>query len=197
MNKTIEKLEQEIKNLHYNPTIKKHSFSNSDAKEFYNYFWNIHVKPVIEYSKSMATKYGADLEIVWLGALLHDIARLEDIEPHDEIGSKKAYDLLIKKGYNQDKAEKVKNVILKHRCRNYPPETLEEKIVASADAMAHFLPPFYFWIGKYSNKPFSEILDRNLKKIKRDYNEKIFFKDEKKIIKEQYNILKKWFEYKI
>lgn len=197
MKKTIIKLEEEIKNLHYKPVISIHSFSDIETKEFYKYFWGIHIKPVIEYSKQMAKKYKADINVVWLGALLHDVARLDDVEPHDEIGSKKAYDLLIKKGFDKNLAEKVKNVVLKHCCRNYPPETLEEKIVASADAMAHFLPPFYLWIEKYSNKNFSENLEKNNKKIDRDYTEKIFFDDEKKMVQDQYTILKKWFNFKI
>lgn len=193
----IEKLEEEIKNLHYNPRIAKHSFSDSDTKEFYNCFWDIHVKPVIEYSKQMAKKYNADLEIVWLGALLHDIARLDDAEPHDEIGSEKAFGILIEKGFSEETAEKTKNVVLRHRCQNYPPETLEQKIVASADAIAHFLPPFYIWVGKYSNKKFYDLIEHDLKKVERDYKNKIFFDDEKKIVEEQYNVLKKWFNFKI
>lgn len=195
--KKIEQLEEEIKNLHYNPQITKHSFSDIDTKEFYNWFWNIHIKPVIEYSKRMAEKYGADIEAVWLGATLHDIARLSDEEPHDEIGSEKAYKILLEKGFGKELAEKVKKIILTHRCRKYPPETLEQKIVASADAMAHFLPPFYLWIGKYSNKTFSEILENNMKKIERDYNEKIFFEDEKRLVEKQHKILKNWFKYRI
>lgn len=194
--KTILRLEQEIKNLHYNPTISIHSFSDAGTKEFFNGFWNIHVKPVVEYSKQMAKKYNADVYIVWMGAILHDIARLEDMEPHDEIGSKKAYKLLIDKGFSNDIAKKVKHVVLRHRCKKYPPKTIEEKIVATADAIAHFLPPFYFWIGKYSNKSFSDILIKNNNKIKRDYRDKIFFEDEKRLVREQYDMLKKWFNFK-
>ncbi len=193
----IKKLEEEIKNLHYNPQIVKHGFSDLETKEFFNTFWDIHIKPVIEYSKQMAEKYKADIEAVWLGAILHDIARLNDEEPHDEIGSEKACKMLIEKGFDKKLAEKVKSIILTHRCRKYPPETLEQKILASADAMAHFLPPFYLWIGKYSNKKFAEITEGNLRKIERDYNEKIFFEDEKKIVEEQYKILKNWMNYKI
>jgi putative nucleotidyltransferase with HDIG domain len=193
----IQQLEEEIKNLHYNPTNSKHSFSDTETKEFYCWFWDIHIKPVVEYSKQMAEKYGADIEAVWVGAILHDIARLTEEEPHDEIGSQKAQAMLLEKGFDEDFAQKVKNIILRHRCRNYPPESLEEKIVASADAMAHFLPPFYLWIGKYSNKNFTQILEGNMHKIERDYNEKIFFKDEKKMVEEKYQILKGWFEFKI
>ncbi len=198
MNKEkIQQLEEEIKNLHYNPTVTKLSFSDVDTKEFVSLFWDIHVKPVIEYSKQMAEKYGADVEAVWAGAVLHDIARLTEEEPHDEIGSQKAYKMLLEKGFSEDFAQKVKNIVLRHRCRQYPPESLEEKIVASADAMAHFLPPFYLWIGKYSNKNFTEMSEGNLKKIERDYNDKIFFEDEKKMIEGQYEILKSWFEFKL
>ena len=193
----IEQLEEEIKGLHYNPQNTRHKFSNLETKEFFNTFWDIHIKPVIEYSKQMAKKYNADKEAVWLGAILHDICRLSDEEPHDEIGSEKAFNLLLEKGFDKELAEKVKSIIVTHRCRKYPPETVEQKIVASADAMAHFLPPFYLWIGKYSSKSFMEIMEGNLKKIERDYNEKIFFEDEKKMVEGQYKMLKSWVVYNI
>jgi len=165
MNKEkIQQLEEEIKNLHYRPTNLKHSFSNVETKEFYCWFWDIHIKPVIEYSKQMAEKYGADVDAVWVGAILHDVARLTDEEPHDEIGSQKGYEMLLEKGFDENFAQKVKNIILRHRCKNYPPESLEEKVVASADAMAHFIPPFYLWISKYSNMSFAEVLEKNTKK---------------------------------
>jgi len=189
----IEKIEEEIKNLHYNPKTPNHSFSNVETREFYKIFWDMHIKPVIEYSKAMAAKYGADLEVIWLGAILHDIARLDDKEPHDEIGSQMAYDLLIENNFSPELAKKVKEVILSHRCKKYLPETLEQKIIASADAMAHFLQPFYLWIGKYADQSFPEMLVKNSKKIERDYNEKIFFEDEKKMVESQYQVLKEWF----
>jgi putative nucleotidyltransferase with HDIG domain len=191
----IEKLEEEIKNLHYNPKIVSHNLNLSEdkIKELFKEFWDFHVKPVVQYSNEMALKYDADLEAVWLGALLHDIARLEDKEPHDEIGSETAYEILIKNGFSRELAEKVKGIVLTHRCKKYPPETLEQKIIASADAMAHFLQPFYAWLNRYHDKPFSEIILKNAGKIERDYNEKIFFEDEKKGVSGQYETLRGWF----
>lgn len=195
MHEKIIQIENEVKALHYNPVITKHSFSELETKDFFNTFWDIHIKPVAEYCKQMAEKYQAEKEVVWLGAILHDIARLDDQEPHDEIGSEKAYKLLIDKGFDKELAEKVKGVILTHRCKKYPPTTLEQKILASADAMAHFLPPFYFWIAKYSNQSLSEMLHKNSVKIERDYNDKIFFDDEKKLIEPYYKVIKKWCSY--
>ncbi len=197
MSEKIVQLEGEIKGLHYNPVMERHSFSNSRTEEFYKQFWEIHVKQVIEFSRQMAVKYGADLEVVWLAAILHDIARLDDYEPHDVIGSETAYMLLIEKGFKYSLAEKAKVAILRHRCKEYVPETLEQKIIATADAMAHFIPPFYFWIAKYSNKSFEEVLEKNKGKIERDYNDKIFFEDERVLVSGQYEMLKSWFGYKI
>jgi len=183
MQKKIEAIEEEIKNLHYNPLQIKHSFSDAGTKELYTGFWDVHVNPVIEYSKQMAEKYKADADAIWLSAILHDIARLSDEEPHDEIGSEKAYELLLEKGFEKDLAEKVKGIILTHRCRKYPPETLEQKILATADAMAHFLPPFYFWTSKYSNLPFADQMEKFMKKMERDFHEKIFFEEERETVK--------------
>lgn len=191
----IEKLEEEIKNLHYHPEITSHSLnlSTEEITELYKGFWDVHIKSVVDYSKAMSVKYGADLEVVWLGALLHDIARLEDKEPHEEFGSQMAYDLLIKNGFDQELAAKVRDIVLSHRCTKYLPQTIEQKIVASADAMAHFLRPFYIWVNRYPKRTFDETLSRNFNKIERDYNEKIFFADEKKLVEANYLTLKDWF----
>lgn len=196
MEEKIEQLEEEIKKLHYSPVLNKHSFSEIDTKVWFPEFWNFHIKPVIECSKRMAKKYGADFESVWLGAMLHDIARLNDENPHDEIGANKAYDLLVKKGFDEKLAQKVKDIVLVHRCRKFPPETLEQKIVATSDAMAHFLPPFYIWISKRIGANWKDMMEGNIKKIERDFNEKIFFEDEKEAVRKEYEVLKKWFEYK-
>ena len=196
MSEKIIQLEKEIRNLHCNP-VGQHSFSNARTEEFYKWFWEIHVKQVIEFSKQMAVKYGADLEVVWLAAILHDIARLKDLEPHDEIGAEKAYTILIEKGFDPELARKTGMAVLTHRCKKYIPGTVEQKIIATADAMAHFIPPFYLWIGKYSNKSFEEDLERNGGKLKRDYNDKIFFEDEKAMVAEHYKLLKSWLEFQI
>ena len=45
----------------------------SKEKDGYD-FWNEHIKYVVENGIELAKKYGEDIEIVELGALLHDIA---------------------------------------------------------------------------------------------------------------------------
>lgn len=194
--KKIKELEEETKKLYYNPKLKKHSFSKEKTKELFTTLWDYHIKPVIEMSKKMAKKYDANLEVVWLASILHDIVRLEDAEPHDVLGAKKAKNILTKRGFDKKIISEVSKAILTHRCKQYPPKNLEQKIIATADAMAHFIPPIYFWMNRFSKMTFSETLSYCHKKLERDYNEKIFFKEEKKIVKNQYEVLKNWLTYK-
>lgn len=191
----IEKLEEEVRKLHLEPKQENHSVIKKDVAETFRLFWGLHLKPVIDHSKELAKKYNANLEIVWLSAIFHDIARLEDLEPHDEISSERAYKILLDKEFDEKIAEEVKKTILTHRCRNYTPQTLEQKILATADAVNHFKAPFYLWFSRISTKPFKEQLESGLKKLERDYHEKIFFEEERESVKKEHDILKSWFNY--
>lgn len=178
----IQQLEEEIKDLFYDIGKKD--------------FWDFHARVVIEKSKELAKKYDGDLEIVWLGAILHDIARLDGVEPHDEIGAKRAYDMLIEKGFEKEVAEKVQAVIFTHRCRNHQPKNLEQKIITSADALSHFAAPFYLWVASVTDNEFPEFLKKYSEKLERDYNDKIFFEEERDAFKNEYAVLKNWLNYK-
>lgn len=191
----VEKLEEKVKKLHLNPVQKNHSMTKQSTKEMFSLFWFMHVKPVIDYSKELAKKYNANMGVVWLSAILHDLARLDDLEPHEEISAERAYNMLLGEGFSKETAEDVKNIILTHRCNKYKPQTLEQKILATADAISHFKIPFYLWFSYMSRKPFKKQLEGNLQKIERDYNEKIFFEEEKKSIEKEYEVLKRWCEY--
>jgi len=190
----IKKLEKEIKKLHLNPKQNGCSI-DKETKEAFSLFWYLHLSPVINYSKKLAKKYKAKMNVVWLSAIFHDIARLDDLEPHDEIGADRAYKILLKEGANEELAKEVRATILTHRCKKHKPKTLEQKILATADAISHFKSPFYLWFSSTSKKPFKEQLRGNLKKLERDFKKKIFFEDERKLVEKEYSVLKNWFKY--
>ena len=83
-----------------------------------------------------------DLNIVELGALLHDIARPEELAAqgeicHAETGAKMCPEVLRNCGITDEEAiERVKQCVRRHRFRDaVHPETLEEKIVFDADKL--------------------------------------------------------------
>lgn len=145
--------------------------------ERHNYdFWNEHIKYVVKNAIELAKRYNADIEIVELGALLHDIAMPSEIGPseeHNVYGAKIADELLTKLNYPEDRKEKVKECVLRHRgSKELPRNTIEEQCVADADVIAHFdcIPSLFHLVyadKKMSVKDGEEFLR---KKLERDYN---------------------------
>lgn len=188
----IEKLEEEVKNIFCNAKTKSKYFPKDSGEAF----WNIHVKNVIRFSREMARKYGANEDVLWVAAILHDIGQVENLEKHDELSVKRADEIMREKGFNKDYVELVKKTILTHRNKKYKPETLEQRILATADVLSHFKTAHYLWIGFSSEKEFKDLMADFSKKIERYYNEKIFFEDEKKMVEPYYKLLKEWFNYR-
>lgn len=103
-------------------------------------FWNGHLKYVYHEATELAKQYGADLEIVQLGALLHDIALLEKVgtkADHHENGKKLAEQILQQYDYPEDKMQQVLGCVLHHRSSKNA-ENIEELCVVDADILAHF-----------------------------------------------------------
>ena len=102
--------------------------------------WKTHIGLVVKYSIELTEKLDADKEVVEIAAWIHDIEKLEGKrEKHHIIGAKRAEEILTNLNYSKETIEKVKHCILTHSSdKNYPPKTIEAKIVASADALSHF-----------------------------------------------------------
>ena len=121
-----------------------------DEKFGHTDVWRYHIEPVVKNAMLLASKFGADLEIVEIGALLHDIASLEDFgkyaEEHHIIGSIMAEEILTKYNYPKDKLERVKKCVLNHRASS-PKNSIEEICVADADAVSHIVnvPELLMW----------------------------------------------------
>lgn len=88
----------------------------------------------------MRKRVGANIEICCLGGLLHDIgAATQGPENHHKTGAEMAGKILTEFGYSRDIVEAVQYCILVHRGSvKRKRETIEAKVVASADAMLHF-----------------------------------------------------------
>ena len=167
-------------------------------KEKHGYdFWNDHIKYVVKNSIELAKKYGADVEIVELGALLHDIAMPSELGPREEhnvYGVQIADELLTQLNYPEDRKERVKECVLRHRgSKDLPRNTIEEGCVADADVLAHFdcIPSvFHLAFGKNElDLSIEEGTEFVKKKLERDFNK---LSDRTKIeLKDRYeNIMK-------
>jgi putative nucleotidyltransferase with HDIG domain len=158
--------------------------------------WDNHISLVVKYSKIIAQELGSDVELAELGALLHDIGWIEDMKndhDHEISGQPIAEKILKDFGYDQDTIDKVKHIIASHRSSaGIEPETITAKIVANADAMAHFdvIPWFIkLKLNKYDNN-LKRATQWTYDKIERDWNKKLTMPEAKEIVKEKYEAIK-------
>ncbi|NCN82751.1 MAG: HD domain-containing protein [Candidatus Pacebacteria bacterium] len=104
--------------------------------------WTHHIQSVVAFSKKLAKKKQADVEVAVLAALLHDYAQISDSKLYSEHhvhSARLARELLENYKYPEQKISQVEHCILSHRgSREIPRETIEAEILASADSMAHF-----------------------------------------------------------
>ena len=141
--------------------------------------------------KEVAKEKNADLEIVELSALLHDIAMTDpnlDRSKHNEYGVNIAEILLLENNYPKDRIEKVKNCILNHSSkRKEYRTTLEEQVIVDADAMSHFdsIKELYSLAHNVMGLNEQESLKSVKEKFIKDYNE--ISEDVKKFVTEKYN----------
>jgi uncharacterized protein len=101
-----------------------------------------HVERVRRTAEKIAvTEKDADLFIVEASAILHDVARIDEVDStgndcHAEKGSRMAYDFLAANGLDEVRADRIRLCILSHRYRNeHVPDSIEAKILYDADKL--------------------------------------------------------------
>lgn len=170
--------------------IKKAAYSPKN--KFTGTVWDYHIVPVVAHSKILGKKLKADLEVLELAALFHDYACLLDFElykDHHIHSANLAEKKLEKLNFPKEKIQHVKDCVFSHRGSvRFKQKTIEAKILASADAMAHIteLPDmFYLAYGIHKYQPFegAQWLKR---KLERSWNKII--PAGKEIVQEDYEI---------
>ena len=136
-----------------------------------------HIQFVRIIALDLCKKYGGNKTIVELASLLHDIGKSVG-DPHEITGAKLSRKLLKEWGFDDDIVNKVSRCILRHNLRTELPETLDEKIVATADAASKIKYMLAFsllskketvkekahWIMKHMKKAYKNILFDDFKK---------------------------------
>ena len=141
----------------------------------------------------LADKYGADKEIVALGALLHDIALINKVgerKDHHINGEKIAREILTEFSYDEDRMRKVLKCVYNHRS-SHNAQSIEEICVADADILAHFdnIPMLFNSAYIRNNVGLNDIKTWMNDAFEKDYNDlsertKELFKDRYITIKE-------------
>lgn len=111
-------------------------------------FFEDHLLVVADFSKRLAEKISADIDIVELSSYLHDIAAVQDIKAlptHNTLSAEAAEKILSHEGYNCEKIEAVKRTIISHTSPLKLSEASPEEVcLSNADAMSQITKPVYW-----------------------------------------------------
>ena len=119
------------------------------SKHCDSWFYEEHVLVVEKLALDLCTLYPkANRYAVILGVWFHDIGRAHGHnEEHDLYGANYAKKILKKNNFDQDFIDLVVNSCKTHSCsENGNPDSLEGKILATADALSHYHNGFYLRI---------------------------------------------------
>jgi uncharacterized protein len=98
-----------------------------------------HVMRVLTLVRRIGPAEGANMRLLEVATLLHDIARTDEVErgvDHAQVGAERAHAIVQEWGYTPAEAEAIARIIAAHRFRNEsPPQTVEEKVLYDADKL--------------------------------------------------------------
>lgn len=183
----MEELIQKIKEY----VITKSNQYRETSQDHYD-FWNEHIKYVYFEAVELAKIYNANIEIVSLGALLHDIALIEQVgdrKDHHINGKILSDKILGDFGCPLEIKEHVLGCVYNHRSSKNA-TNIEELCVCDADILAHFdnIPMLFNSAFNRNNISLNEVRNWLMSVFEKDYDD--LSEKTKKIFKDRYDLIK-------
>lgn len=171
-----------------------------DRTDWADWLYEHHVFIVADTANEFAKRFGANQELSCAAAMLHDIAdaKMSRFVPEHEAESLKiANQLMQEAGYDSEEIKLVVDDAIKyHSCHNGQiPASPEGKVLATADAVAHLQSDFNVhavW-ALANEKSLDDIKQYVLKKLDRDYHDKIQFDEVRAELEPAYLMQKQLF----
>ena len=148
-----------------------------------------HFDITIRFAEQLAKKYGANVEVCMLAALLHDAGLAykrdrADSAGHEERSVEYVNEFLPKYGYSADTIKAVADAVIATEPTSEV-NTIESKVVRTADALAHIQSVHYLAKAVFSPS-WNDAIAFVERKVHADYS-KICFEDERTKIQPIYN----------
>jgi len=119
--------------------VRTFAYNNSEKNDIHGFK---HVERVLKLSSEIGAVLNANLPVIKIAALLHDVGRYikkeEEVKNHAEISAKIAENFIIKNNFNiaLEDVENIVHCIRSHSFSNdLEPKTLEAKILSDADKL--------------------------------------------------------------
>ena len=119
--------------------VRTFAYNNSEKNDIHGF---MHVERVLKLSSEIGTVLNANLPVIKIAALLHDVGRFlkknDEVRNHAEISADIAENFIMKNNFNIA-IEDVENILHSIRAHSFSndlePKTLEAKILSDADKL--------------------------------------------------------------
>lgn len=186
----------------YDKVVALYETKNPARTPWVDWVWPEHVPVVVKNARRLAEAKGARVELAMAAALLHDIADVKMKRwdaAHAAESMRLAAELLEESGYTAEEVALIVEDALRWHS-GYDgrlPDSLEGKILAAADGLAHIQTDFYLraaWeFGHADEKTLAEVKAWALPKMERDFRVKICFDDVREAARADYQALRSLF----
>lgn len=151
--------------------------------------YEFHFVPMVKYAQKLCDEIGGDKEIITIAAWLHDIGSIVyGRKDHHVTGAEISEMVLRNLNFPDERIEKVKKCILNHRgSTENKLESIEEKIIAEADAISNFdnLAGIFMAAFVYEKMDQGEAKKSVKQKLENKYRQ-LNFEQSKKMIEPKY-----------
>jgi putative nucleotidyltransferase with HDIG domain len=185
----IENLEAKVRKLY--------EAKDPNRADWADWLYDQHVFIVADNAESLAERFGANKEYARAAAMLHDIADAKMSrfdESHEDESLAISRHLLQESEYTPDEIALIVDDAIKfHSCHDGNiPHSLEGKVLATADSLAHLTTNFYETAATAlkDEKTPEQIQQWVLKKLDRDFYNKVLFDEIKAEVQPHYERLK-------
>lgn len=184
----LESLEAKVRELYES--------KDPDRDDWADWLYEQYIFIVADNAEKLAVRFGANKEYARGAAMLHDIAdakmkRFDD--GHEQVSLDIARELLTGCGYAEDEMRVIVDAIRLHSCRDGQlPVSLEGRVLATADSLAHLTTDFYETaVGLWRDRS-GDVWARQkvLGKLDRDFDSKILFSEVREEVRADYERLK-------
>ena len=169
-------------------------------------FYRMHQKEMVDCAKKLLKVYKADEKLVVVACWLHDVTKYQAKnnkksiskfhKTHHLDGYEFTKKFLKKYEISEKEIEAIAQCVLRHR--NSPPyqaKKIEEKIIATADVMSHFVSLFYLTYFKfYPNDTMEKMTENQIRKLDRDWRDLQLLPKAKKMVEREYKVIRKLIE---
>ncbi len=173
---------------------------NPNRADWADWLYTHHVFVVSENARILAKRYGANEELAMAAAMLHDVADAEMSrfdDRHKNRSIELASEFSLEAGFSEKEVEDIIDALRHHNCRDGQiPSSLEGKVMATADAVAHVATNYYVLALEVlvkEGKTKDQMSSWALPKIERDFKDKIFFDEVREEVRDDYERVKALF----